>query len=431
MIWLLTVFLLSGLAALISLEHRQLDNALMLYWLFSWLFSWLGQTFALPLALLSATLGAEALLGPKPDNILVLLVFANLLLLAFVHYRNHRMGRTLLAQLARTVKFADATCRSLLELRLPVLTGLIPGRGPRADVERLKDIPYGPHGQRNLLDIHRPRQLPARPIPVLIQIHGGAWVLGHKASQALPLLDHMAASGWLCFSINYRLGPTHRFPDMLSDILHAIAWVKQHAAEYGGDPDYVALTGGSAGGHLRTLAALVGHEPGQHPDFPLDYTRVSAVLPLYGRYDFLDRMGIWGPHDHKLTDFKSKQVMPGVPHEYPELWHLASPVGHLHPHAPPFMIFHGTHDFLIAVEEARHFAGELRAATVAEAHYVEPAGAQYVFDLQMTLSTRYFIDGVRYCLDDLVTRKLTLQQVDHLAADQSANWWQPSPARIQ
>jgi acetyl esterase/lipase len=395
LIWFLLLFLLLALAAVTPLNHRQLGNASMLYWFFSWL----GQTFALPLALASAACAAQIALRPGPDYPASILALADLLLFALAHYRNHRMGRALLDQLAAAVAFDDASRRSLMQFRVPALTGLFPGRGRRPDVERLDDIAYGPHGERNLLDVYRPRQLPARPMPVLIQIHGGAWVVGHKASQALPLLYHMAANGWLCFSINYRLGPTHRFPDMLSDILHAIAWVKQHAAEYGGDPDFVALTGGSAGGHLSALAALVGHEPGKHPEFPLTDTRVSAVVPLYGRYDFLDRMGVWGPQGHKLTKFKSKNVMPGAPHEHPELWQLASPVDHLHPDAPPFLIVHGTQDCLISVEEARQFAQELRAAADADVQYVELAGAQHAFDLQMTPLTRYFIEGVQHYLD--------------------------------
>jgi acetyl esterase/lipase len=395
LIWILLVFLLCALAALTPLGHRQLGNASMLYWLFSWL----GQTFALPLALVSAACAVRVMLKPEAGYALQWLALVDGLLFSLAHYRNHRMGRALLAQLAAALKLDETTRRSLVQFRVPALTGLIPGRGRRPDVERLDDIAYGPHGKRNLLDIYRPRQLPAKPMPVLIQIHGGAWVVGDKGGQALPLLYHMAANGWLCFSINYRLGPANRFPAMLTDILHAIAWVKQHATDYGGDPGFVALTGGSAGGHLSALAALVGREPGRHPDFPVMDTSVSAVMPLYGRYDFLDRRGIWGPQGHKLTEFKSKQVMPGAPHEHPELWQLASPVDHLHPDAPPFLIVHGTQDCLISVAEARHFAEELRAAADADVQYAELAGAQHAFDIQMTPLTRYFIEGAQYYLD--------------------------------
>jgi acetyl esterase/lipase len=395
LIWILTILLLIALAAVAPLGHRHLGLASMLYWLFSWL----GQTFAPLLGLISAAFVLRILLEPGPDYLVLAVAAANVLLFAFLHLRNHRMGRALLAQLAAEVKFDDATRQSLLRFRAPALSGLIPGKGRRKDVEKLPDIAYGPHGKRNLLDIYRPQQLPAQPMPVLIHIHGGAWVVGDKDGQALPLLYHMAANGWLCVSINYRLAPADRFPAMLSDILHAIAWVKQHAAEYGGDPGFVALTGGSAGGHLSSLAALVGHNPGQHADFPDEDTRVSAVVPLYGRYDFLDRTGIWGVHGKGLTEFKSTKVMPGAPHEHPELWQLASPVDHLHADAPPFLIIHGSQDCLISALEARHFAAELREAAHADVLYAELAGAQHAFEIQMTPLTRYFIEGARHYLD--------------------------------
>lgn len=108
----------------------------------------------------------------------------------------------------------------------------------RREVVRVRDIPYGPYGRRNLLDVyhHRDGGPGARdnggdrgdgPAPVLLWVHGGAWVIGHKAQQALPMLNHMAASGWVCVSINYRLSPRARFPEHLVDVKRAIAWVKE------------------------------------------------------------------------------------------------------------------------------------------------------------------------------------------------------------
>ena len=89
---------------------------------------------------------------------------------------------------------------------------------------------------------------------------------------------HMAQRGWLCVSINYRLSPESAFPAHIEDVKLALGWVKQHIDDYGGNPDYVAITGGSAGGHLATLAAVTAD----------DSTRVGAVAAFFPPTDFLN-----------------------------------------------------------------------------------------------------------------------------------------------
>ncbi len=113
------------------------------------------------------------------------------------------------------------------------------------------DIAYGEHGTRNHLDIWRRPDLDrGGKAPVLLQVPGGAWMVGSKRQQAYPLMSHLAELGWVCVAINYRLSPRSTWPDQIVDVKRALAWTKEHIAEYGGDPDWVAITGGSAGGHL-------------------------------------------------------------------------------------------------------------------------------------------------------------------------------------
>ena len=90
----------------------------------------------------------------------------------------------------------------------------------------------------------------ARSAPVLLQIHGGGWTIGDKRQQALPLMMHLSRRGWICVAANYRLSPRATFPEHLIDVKQALRWVRENIAEYGGDPGFVAITGGSAGGHL-------------------------------------------------------------------------------------------------------------------------------------------------------------------------------------
>ena len=93
---------------------------------------------------------------------------------------------------------------------------------------------------------------------------------------------------------NYALSPKATFPDHLIDVKRALAWVKEHIAEYGGDPGYVVISGGSAGGHLSSLAALTPNRPEYQPGFEAVDTTVQACVPFYGVYDFTNRDGIRG-----------------------------------------------------------------------------------------------------------------------------------------
>ena len=151
------------------------------------------------------------------------------------------------------------------------------------------DISYGPHGRDNLLDIWRRHDLaPGSRAPVLIQVPGGAWAVGDQRVQGYTLMSHMVELGWICVSINYSKSPRSAFPSHLVDVKRAIAWVRENIADYGGDPDFLAITGGSAGGHLASLAALTPNDPTFQPGFEDADTTVQAAAPYYGVYDFTD-----------------------------------------------------------------------------------------------------------------------------------------------
>ncbi len=100
-----------------------------------------------------------------------------------------------------------------------------------------------------------------------------------RRPQAYPLLSHMADRGWVCVSIDYRVSPRHTWPDHIVDVKRALAWIKENIADYGGDPDFVAITGGSAGGHLSSLAALTPNDPQWQPGFEDADTSVVAAVP--------------------------------------------------------------------------------------------------------------------------------------------------------
>lgn len=257
-----------------------------------------------------------------------------------------------------------------------------PFRFGRPGVERIRDVAYGEplpgdRGRRNQLDVLRPRAA-GEGRPVLLQVHGGAWVYGEKEQQGQPLLHHMAEQGWVCFAQNYRLAPRSPFPAQIVDVKRCLAWIRAHAEEYGGDPEFVCITGGSAGGHLSALAALSAGDPDFQPGFEAADTSVAGCVPFYGVYDFLDRHGVRGRQS--MAPFLERFVLRCPPGEARARWEAASPLSRIHEDAPPFLVIHGTHDSLVFVEEARLFVQALREKSRAAVVYLELPGAQHAFD---------------------------------------------------
>ncbi|MEE4250783.1 MAG: alpha/beta hydrolase, partial [Alcanivoracaceae bacterium] len=93
-------------------------------------------------------------------------------------------------------------------------------------------IAYADAGKRNLLDIYHPHEPREGGYPVLLQVHGGGWMIGEKEQQAKPLMYHLAKRGWVCVAINYRLSPTAAFPAHIIDVKKSIAWVRENIAQY-------------------------------------------------------------------------------------------------------------------------------------------------------------------------------------------------------
>ncbi len=113
--------------------------------------------------------------------------------------------------------------RDLLREAVPLreLAAPLALRGP--GVEWIRNLPYADGHERHVLDVYRPAG-GCSNAPVLMQIHGGGWMLGNKHEQALPLIYHLAQRGWVVVTPNYRLSPKARFPDHLVDCKRALAW---------------------------------------------------------------------------------------------------------------------------------------------------------------------------------------------------------------
>jgi acetyl esterase/lipase len=255
---------------------------------------------------------------------------------------------------------------------------LLPNPGIRRRYIAERDIPYGPHGRSNRLDIWRRADLaPDARAPVVIQVHGGAWMVGQKEGQAEPLMAHLAERGWVCVTINYRLSPRATWPDQVVDVKRAIAWTKASIGRHGGDPDFVVITGGSAGGHLTALTALTPGLADFQPGFEDADTSVAAAVPFYGVYDLTEGDGarVTG-----LQNLAANHVLKTLLADDRPRWEQASPVLQVHAGAPPFFVIHGTNDSAVPVEQARVFVRRLRAASRQPVAYAELPRAQHAFD---------------------------------------------------
>lgn len=230
------------------------------------------------------------------------------------------------------------------------------------------------------LDIRRASRT-LNKAPVLLQIHGGGWTYGYgsKNEQARPLMQSLAREGWVCVSIDYRLSPKATFPDHIIDCEHALAWVKSHIAEYGGNPDYIILTGGSAGGHLSSLLALSSGRERFDTDLEGVDLSVQGCVPFYGIYDLLDEQKL--QKSVGLDIVMRKSIVKQTNAQNPELYKRMSPMSHITENAPPFMIVHGDKDSLTSFDEAMYFAQKLGETSRSPVNFFAIGGAQHAFDM--------------------------------------------------
>jgi acetyl esterase/lipase len=254
--------------------------------------------------------------------------------------------------------------------------------GQRRYVHR-SSVRYGDHPSQ-LLDVWRSKDTLNERAPVLVFIPGGAWVFGRRELQGHTLMAHLARRGWVCLSVQYRSSPRHRWPRQMTDVKAAIAWARANAQQFGGNPNFVAVAGCSAGGHMATLAGLSANDPQWQADLPAEAdTSVDAVVSVYGLYDWHDRST---PERDCFMEFLERVVVKRSQARHPEVFRAASPMERVHSWAPPFLAVHGSADGLIPVGEARSFVDRLRAVSDATVAYIELPGVGHGFDL---------VDGVR------------------------------------
>ena len=219
--------------------------------------------------------------------------------------------------------------------------------------ELIPDVVYAAHGGLSLaLDVLRPDPPPAAPMPLVVEIHPGAWMFGGKHAERNRFL---VTRGFCTASIDYRLSTQARFPAQIEDARAAVQFLRSRAEEFGIDPARVGVWGESSGGHLAALlgASGDGNAPGSHGRAPGGLATVQAVA------------AVSAPADLALLGNEYVPPLLGGPaEEREELAAQASPLSYLPGTGPlpPFLIIHGDSDTQVPPDHADLLDSALREA---------------------------------------------------------------------
>lgn len=237
----------------------------------------------------------------------------------------------------------------------------------KANIETIKnkilDIKYNNDSQAQKLDIYLPEHGDG-PFPVIVSIHGGAFMMGDKQDQQLnPMLKGLD-KGYAVVSINYRLSKEAKWPAQIVDVKNAIIYIKNNASKYNLNPNKVAVWGGSAGGYLSAMAGTtIGIEKFENVYGDFD-TSVNAVVDWFGPIDFLKmdeqlKESNLGPLDHNDEDSPESKLLGNKITEIPELVKDANPATYISKNIPPFFIQHGRIDNLVPYQQSEYLYNEL------------------------------------------------------------------------
>lgn len=246
-----------------------------------------------------------------------------------------------------------------------------------------KNVPYLGPGRTEKMDVYLPDASKPGPHPVVVWIHGGGWVGGSKsAARELNIGTTLAENGYAVFSIDYKLGVETTetdpakvrpenvpWPQNIHDCKTAVRFIRREAERFGIDPARVAVSGGSAGGHLALVTAFSQNDESLNKGglYTEQSNAVSCVMDFYGPTTIADR---------RKARFAGR-----TPEETEANAKAATPLLRIGKDTPPVLIVHGTDDktcdigFSISLAEALEKGG-------IEHEFVKVRGAGHSFHLQ-------------------------------------------------
>jgi|GEM_PF-709788 len=247
-----------------------------------------------------------------------------------------------------------------IALLLAVLPLAFAGCGPSDTHFRLLDVEYDrPGGRQPLaLDFVRPRG--EGPFPLVVCIHGGGWRQGSRTEYA-EFQSTMAGKGIATVSVQYRLAPAAKFPAQSQDLRNALNFVLADNARFRVDPKRVIWMGGSAGGHLASLAGFEKH----------DAFETRLIVNVAGPTDLRTFRSLPSGDEvlKKYVTRNSSELLEdllGTADRSAEIYREASPVEHIRPSGPRVLTLHSEKDDMVPIEQAETLHAKLRAAGVSE-----------------------------------------------------------------
>ncbi len=202
------------------------------------------------------------------------------------------------------------------------------------------------------LDVYRPQGAPAGRVPTVVFFYGGGWQRGQRAQYRF-VGRRLAQQGVLAIVADYRTFPRAGFPAFVDDAARAVAWARQHAREYGGDPQRLFVAGHSAGAQI---AALLGTDP--------RYLARYAIRPR----DLAGVIGLSGPYDFDINGQYTKVFGP------PAQWPQAQAINFIDGDEPPFLLIHGDRDRVVETRDSVELDAKLRSAGIEARLLIVPGG---------------------------------------------------------
>lgn len=230
------------------------------------------------------------------------------------------------------------------------------------EVEMREKIVYSKVGDRELLlDAFVPKR--EGDLPAVLVVHGGAWRSGNR-QQLRTYAKELAKRGIVCFAIDYRLAPEHKFPAQIEDCREAVKWIRANATEFKVDTERLGAIGYSAGGHLVCLLATTGEKP-KEENGNVD-TRIKAAAAGGAPTDFRSF-----PDNGKWAEY----WMGGDLRTCPDLFREASATAFVDKEDAPVFFFNGTVDKVVPIAWSQSCYEALKSIGVkTEMHTIEGAG---------------------------------------------------------
>lgn len=275
--------------------------------------------------------------------------------------------------------------------------------------------------QRPCLDVFLPEDAGSHPLPVVVWVHGGAWISGSKENVA-PYLEILSAHGYAVVGVGYSISPEASYPRAVNELNSALAYVREHADEYHLDPDRIILAGDSAGAQLAAQLGLIitdgsyarrcGVVPAAAPQ------HLRGMLLFCGVYDLktmsrLKGLVGWGFRTALWAYTGSKDWARTAAAEHMDI------LGHVGSRFPPTFISGGNADYLTE-QQSKPLADRLEELGVRVVRRFWPRehkpalGHEYQFKLQLADARQVLRDTLTFL--DSVTGGRSLPVRSELAA---------------